>query len=68
MKVKLGNDATPADVTEHLRKEAGEGGGCVSEELEALMSTPFEVTVSKSVRKTAVAAGEGKASFEVTGV
>lgn len=67
-KVKLGDDATPAEVIEHLRKEAGEGGGGVSDELEALMSTPLEVTVNKSVRKTTVTAGEGKASFEVTGV
>ncbi|CAM9424815.1 unnamed protein product [Ectocarpus fasciculatus] len=65
-KVKLGDDATPAEVVEHLRKEAGEGGGGVSDELEALMSTPLEVTVNKSVRKTTVTAGEGKASFEVT--
>ncbi|CAN0415575.1 unnamed protein product [Ectocarpus sp. 8 AP-2014] len=32
------------------------------------MSTPFEVTVKKSVRKTTVTTGEGKASFEVTEV
>ncbi|CAM9658867.1 unnamed protein product [Ectocarpus sp. 12 AP-2014] len=65
-KVRLGNDATPTEVIEHLRKEAGEGEGGVSKELEALMSTPLEVTVKKSVRKATVTAGEGKASFEVT--
>lgn len=67
-KVKLGDDATPAEVIEHLRREAGEGEGGVSEELEALMRTPLEVTVKKSVRKTTVTTGGGKASFEVTGV
>lgn len=71
-KVKLGNDATPADVLEHLRNAAasGEGVAGVSEELEALMTDPLEVSVEKSVRKGVVdvAAGKGRASFEVTGL
>lgn len=70
--MKLGDDATPAHVLEYLQKEAaaggGEGGGGgVSEELEALMSCPVEVSVTKAVRKTDVSAGGEKASFEFTG-
>ncbi|CAB1101156.1 unnamed protein product [Ectocarpus sp. CCAP 1310/34] len=67
-KIKLGDGATPTEVIEHLRKQAGKGEGAVSEGLEALMSTPLEVTVKKSVRKTTVTTREGKASFEVTEV
>ncbi len=62
-------------VLEHLRKEAaaagsggggGRGGG-VSEELEALMTDPVEISVRKAVRKTDVFAGGKNLSFEFTG-
>lgn len=68
--VKLGDDATPAHVLEHpCEKAAAEvgGGGGVSEELEALMSEPVEVGVTKAVRKMDVSTGGEKSSFEVTG-
>ncbi|CAM9786024.1 unnamed protein product [Pylaiella littoralis] len=70
-KVKLDDDASPADVLEQLRKEAASGGGGgagVSEELGALMTNPLEVRVEKSVRKVDVGVGEGTVSFEVTDV
>lgn len=62
-KVKLGEGGTLAHVIEHLRNQSGG----ISEELEALLNDPMEVTVEKAVRKTEVKTEDGKASFEVTG-
>lgn len=68
VQVKLGDNATPANVLDHLQKPAADGGkGAVSEELEALMNEPVEVSVSKAVRKMVISPGGHKASFEVTG-
>lgn len=64
-KVRLGDDATPKHIVDHLRKERGS----VSEELEMLLlNNVSEVEVEKSVRKKKFKDDErGKVSFEATG-
>eukprot|EP00752_Nemacystus_decipiens_P009984 g8903.t1 len=69
-KVRLGDDATPAHVLDHLREKSAYDGGTagVSEELEALMIEPVEVSVAKAVRKMDISPGGHMVSFEVTEV